>query len=99
MNFGLILTGGNPPPWTVPAPRIYQNLIHQAMLAEELGYDNVWTAEHHGTDEYFPAQFPVLAAVAVLWNRHRNRTRSSVRLVYAPRRACTKSGISVRVAR
>lgn len=69
MNFGVILTGGNPPPWTVPAPRLYSTVIHQAVLAEELGYDNVWTAEHHGTDEYHSAQFPVLAAIATSTSR------------------------------
>jgi len=64
MNFGLILCGGNPSPWQVAAPRLYQSLLHRAVLAEELGYDSVWTAEHHGIDEYFSAQFPILAAIA-----------------------------------
>jgi alkanesulfonate monooxygenase SsuD/methylene tetrahydromethanopterin reductase-like flavin-dependent oxidoreductase (luciferase family) len=84
MNFGLILTGGNPPPWTAPAPRVYQNLIHQAMLAEELGYDNVWTAEHHGTDEYFSAQFPVLAAIAARTTRIRIGTYIVILPLYNP---------------
>ena len=64
MNFGLILTGENPQPWQVPSAQLYRSMLNQAVLAEELGYDSVWTAEHHGTDEYWPAQFPVLAAIA-----------------------------------
>jgi probable F420-dependent oxidoreductase len=84
MNFGLILTGGNPPPWTVPAPRLYSTVMHQAVLAEELGYDNVWTAEHHGTDEYHSAQFPVLAAIAARTSRIRIGTYIVILPLYHP---------------
>ena len=69
MNFGLILTGGNPHPWQVSSAQLYQGLVQQAVLAEELGFDAVWTAEHHGTDEYLAAQFPVLAAMAARTRR------------------------------
>ena len=64
MDFGIILSFANPKPWQVPAARLCEALVNQAVLAEELGYDHVWTAEHHGTDEYYPALFPLLAAMA-----------------------------------
>ena len=50
MDFGIILSFANTKPWQVPAARLCEALVNQAVLAEELGYDHVWTAEHHGTD-------------------------------------------------
>ena len=84
MNFGLILSGGNPLPWQVAAPRHYQSLLNQAVLAEDLGYDSVWTAEHHGTDEYFSAQFPILAAIAARTRRIRIGTYIVILPLYHP---------------
>jgi probable F420-dependent oxidoreductase len=84
MNFGLILTGENPKPWQVPSAQLYRSMIHQAVLAEELGYDGIWTAEHHGTDEYWPAQFPVLAAIAARTSRIRLGTYIVILPLYHP---------------
>ncbi|MFT4563840.1 MAG: alkanesulfonate monooxygenase SsuD [Gammaproteobacteria bacterium] len=64
MKFDLIMTGGNPPPYQTPAARFFASTIDLAVLAEELGYNGVWTAEHHFSDGYFSQQFPVLAAIA-----------------------------------
>jgi alkanesulfonate monooxygenase SsuD/methylene tetrahydromethanopterin reductase-like flavin-dependent oxidoreductase (luciferase family) len=84
MNFGLILTGENPQPWQVPSAQLYRSMLGQAVLAEELGYDSVWTAEHHGTDEYWPAQFPVLAAIAARTRRIRIGTYIVILPLYHP---------------
>ena len=84
MNFGLILTGGNPHPWQVSSARLYQGLVQQAVLAEDLGFDAVWTAEHHGTDEYLAAQFPVLAAMAARTERIRLGTYIVILPLYHP---------------
>lgn len=84
MNFGLLLAFENPKPWQVPAARLCQSMIHQAVLAEELGYDNAWTCEHHGTDEYFPSQFPLLAAMAARTTRIRLGTFIVILPLYHP---------------
>jgi alkanesulfonate monooxygenase SsuD/methylene tetrahydromethanopterin reductase-like flavin-dependent oxidoreductase (luciferase family) len=84
MNFGLILTGENPQPWQVSSAQLYRSMLNQAVLAEELGYDSVWTAEHHGTDEYWPAQFPVLAAIAARTSRVRVGTYIVILPLYHP---------------
>ena len=91
MNFGLILTGGNPQPWQVSSARLYQGLVQQAVLAEELGYDTVWTAEHHGTDEYLSAQFPVLAAMAARTSRIRLGTYIVILPLYHPLRVAEEA--------
>jgi len=64
VKFDLIMTGGNPPPYQTPAARFFEYTINLAVLAEQLGYNGVWTAEHHFSDGYFSQQIPVLAAIA-----------------------------------
>src|SRR5215469_15204754 len=84
MKFGWILSFENPKPWQVPATRLCESMIRQAVLAEELGYDMVWTVEHHGTDEYFPSHFPLLAAIAVKTRRIRLGTAIVILPLYHP---------------
>lgn len=69
MKFDLIMTGGNPAPFQVPAARFMATTVDLAVLSEELGYHGVWTAEHHFSDGYFSQQFPVLAAIAARTHR------------------------------
>ncbi len=71
MKFDLIMTGGNPPPFQLPAARFFQNTLELSALAEDLGYHGVWTAEHHFSDGYFSQQMPVLAAIAARTTRIR----------------------------
>lgn len=71
MKFGLYFSFANPSPWQVPASRLCQSLLQQVVLAEELGFDHIWTGGHHGSDEYYPAQFPLLGAMAALTQRIR----------------------------
>jgi alkanesulfonate monooxygenase SsuD/methylene tetrahydromethanopterin reductase-like flavin-dependent oxidoreductase (luciferase family) len=71
MKFDLIMTGGNPPPFAVPAARFYQYTLELATLAERLGFNGIWTAEHHFSDGYFSQQVPVLAAISARTSRIR----------------------------
>lgn len=44
----------------------YHQIVDEAVLAEELGFAGWWLAEHHfSEDSHTPAQFPLLAAVAM----------------------------------
>jgi alkanesulfonate monooxygenase SsuD/methylene tetrahydromethanopterin reductase-like flavin-dependent oxidoreductase (luciferase family) len=48
----------------------YRHFVDEAVLAEELGLDFVWTTEHHfGVDAWMPAQLPVLAFIAARTSR------------------------------
>lgn len=71
MDFGVLLSFPNVAARQVPAARFVESQVRLGMLAEELGYDHVWTAGHHGTDMYYPAQFPLLAAIAARTSRIR----------------------------
>src|SRR5260370_14734360 len=44
---------------------LYRDHLEEAVLAEELGFDNVWASEHHfSPDQWNPSPFTFLAAVA-----------------------------------
>jgi alkanesulfonate monooxygenase SsuD/methylene tetrahydromethanopterin reductase-like flavin-dependent oxidoreductase (luciferase family) len=48
----------------------YRNFVDEAVLAEDLGLDFVWTTEHHfAPDGWMPAQLPVLAFIAARTTR------------------------------
>src|SRR5437762_3590696 len=43
----------------------YRNFVNEAVLAEDLRLDFVWTTEHHfAFDGWMPAQLPILAFIA-----------------------------------
>ena len=65
IDFGLLLAFRNPPQWAQPREQLYEDHIEQAVYAEALGYDTVWTTEHHfAEDEWSPSLLPILAAMA-----------------------------------
>ncbi|MBV9600751.1 MAG: LLM class flavin-dependent oxidoreductase [Chloroflexi bacterium] len=48
----------------------YRNFVDEAVLAEDLGLDFVWTTEHHfAADGWMPAQLPVLSFIAARTSR------------------------------
>ncbi len=72
MKFGIIQDFRNPQPWRRPYPELYHALLDQIVRAEDLGYDNVWLAEHHFTaDGYNPSPLPTAAAIAARTSRIR----------------------------
>ncbi|HEX6440910.1 MAG TPA: LLM class flavin-dependent oxidoreductase [Stellaceae bacterium] len=63
----IVFTSGirNLPNRPLPLPELYRDHLEEAVLAEELGFDNVWASEHHfSPDQWNPSPFVFLAAVA-----------------------------------
>jgi alkanesulfonate monooxygenase SsuD/methylene tetrahydromethanopterin reductase-like flavin-dependent oxidoreductase (luciferase family) len=55
----------NHPAHPRPLTEIYDDFLHYASLAEELGFNRVWLSEHHmAEDDWNPAPMTVLAAIA-----------------------------------
>jgi alkanesulfonate monooxygenase SsuD/methylene tetrahydromethanopterin reductase-like flavin-dependent oxidoreductase (luciferase family) len=71
VEFVVYLSFPNIRPRRIPDARFFESQIELAVLAEELGYDRVWTAGHHGTEMYYPSQFLVLTAIAARTKRIR----------------------------
>ena len=63
MDFGIALTFANAG-LKFDAKYVVDSGIDQGVLAEELGYDHVWVAQHHGSEMYLPAPFVTLGAIA-----------------------------------
>jgi probable F420-dependent oxidoreductase len=65
MRFGLTYDFRNPPQFHRPPQDLYEALLDQTVLAEELGFDEIWLTEHHFTEDgYNPSVLPMAAAVA-----------------------------------
>lgn len=67
MRFGLMYLLQTPRPWTADSEeRVYREALEQIQLADELGFDCVWAAEHHFLEEYSHSSAPevFLAAAA-----------------------------------
>ena len=64
LNFGLLLPFRNPKKWARSFADIYAEHIDSAVYAEELGYDTIWTTEHHfSEDGWSPSLLPILSAI------------------------------------
>ncbi|MCA1832596.1 MAG: LLM class flavin-dependent oxidoreductase [Actinomycetota bacterium] len=71
MKFGLGQFTLQRPPWdTRSFSEIYSDFLRLAELAEEVGFDSIWFAEHHGaSDGYNPSLLPMMSAVAARTER------------------------------
>lgn len=70
MEVGLFFTFRNPPPWRRPPAQLYQDVLEQIRLADELGFDGIWLGEHHFTDDGFtPSPLTLAAAAATVTRR------------------------------
>ncbi len=55
-----------------PLHDLYREYLEEAVLAEKLGFDNVWASEHHFSDDAWnPSPITFLAAVAARTERVR----------------------------
>lgn len=72
MEFGAIMMFRNPPQWRRPVQDIYRDFFDLCVLAEDLGFDHLWTSEHHFLEDgWSPSQLPILAAIAARTRRIR----------------------------
>jgi alkanesulfonate monooxygenase SsuD/methylene tetrahydromethanopterin reductase-like flavin-dependent oxidoreductase (luciferase family) len=72
MKFGIIHDFRNPRQWRRPWAEFYKATLDQIVRADELGYDNLWLAEHHFADDgYNPSPLTLAAAIAARTNRIR----------------------------
>ena len=93
MDFGILLPFRNPAQWHAPITKIYDEHIEEAVLAEELGYDHVWTTEHHFYDDaWSPSLLPILAAIAQRTSRIRLGTFIIILPFHHPVRVAERCG-------
>lgn len=72
MKFGVWYHLRNPDRWHQPPAELYARTLDQIVAAEALGFDSVWTSEHHFIDDsYLPSTLLFLAAVAARTSRMR----------------------------
>ena len=63
MKFGTFLLLHSPD--MLPAEEVYANAVAQAELADELGFDAVWLAEHHFSPDRAVLAAPIAIASAI----------------------------------
>ena len=72
MEFGLLFTS-HPDPKSEPYPHhaIHARVTNEILMAEELGFDSVWIAEHHFSNRYgiLPDPFSYIAYLAAKTTR------------------------------
>ena len=79
MKFGVFLLGDKPP--NLSDQQVFSNFIDEARMAEKLGFDAVWLAEHHFSPYGTIASLPVAAAaIAAVTERIRIGTSEKVRI-------------------
>jgi probable F420-dependent oxidoreductase len=85
MRFGLVYDFRNPVAWRKPWDEVYQGLLDQIVLAEELGYDSIWLTEHHFVEDgYTPSPVPLMAAIAARTKRVQISTDILILPLYHP---------------
>src|SRR3974377_1529880 len=71
MKFGMLVNTQDPPDGR-NLPRLYQEVLAEAGLAEAVGFDSVFVPEHHMMpDGYLPSPPTLLAAIAARTRRIR----------------------------
>lgn len=70
MRFGLWYDFRNPARWAQPFDRLYAETLDHIAQAEALGFDDIWTSEHHFIEDgYSPSLLPICAAIAARTSR------------------------------
>ncbi len=77
MQFGLFYLGGSP---REQHAREYEEILEQAEYADELGFDNIWLSEHHGSN-YGTVPSPQILAAAIAQRTKRIRIGVAVSIL------------------
>jgi alkanesulfonate monooxygenase SsuD/methylene tetrahydromethanopterin reductase-like flavin-dependent oxidoreductase (luciferase family) len=87
LTFGVSYNFRNPVPWHRPDHELYAATLDHISRVEELGYDMVWTSEHHFIDDgYSPSVLSLCAAIAARTSRVRIGTQVALGPFYHPLR-------------
>ncbi len=86
MKFGVGMYSAQRPPDSARTfADLYADMLRQAKLAEEVGLDSFWIAEHHfAEDGYAPSVLPVCAAVLAATERLTAGTAVAIASFYNP---------------
>ncbi len=85
MRFAIFYEIPVPQPWgELDEYQAYQNVIEEAVLADEMGYDSFWTVEHHFLEEFSHCSNPEVLYGAVAARTKNIRLGYGVRLTPKP---------------
>ncbi len=74
MKFGIFYEISVPRPWDPGVEkRVFDNCLEQVVLADELGFDQVWAVEHHFLEEYSHCSAPEIFLTACAMKTKRIR--------------------------
>jgi probable F420-dependent oxidoreductase len=101
LRVGIGLVTAEVPPGSQRSPADeYADTLRLAERAEELGFDSLWTSEHHGvSDGYLPSQLVLLSAVAAVTGRLRLGTGIVVAPVHDPLRLAEDAAVLDQISR
>ncbi|MEX2081374.1 MAG: LLM class flavin-dependent oxidoreductase [Dehalococcoidia bacterium] len=85
VRFGLWYDFRNPHEWRRDFSALYAETIEQMAWAESLGFDDIWTTEHHFVEDgYSPSLMAVCAAIAAKTTKVRVGTSVLLALLHDP---------------
>jgi len=94
LRFGVMYDCRMHPEGTSSMTDVYQQTIEQSVLADELGFDQVWFTEHHFCEDgYLPAFQPLAGAIAARTQQIRISTDIALLPLYHPIRLAEEMAV------
>jgi probable F420-dependent oxidoreductase len=94
MRLGVKYLFRNPSDSGVSNSYVYAAQMEQIRLAEELGFDDIWTAEHHQVDDgWMPSPLTVAAAIATATSRVEIATNALLLPLHHPLRLAEDAAV------